>query len=127
MLRQPVPYLRRRALRVETPEGVWIYWGCDGRDETSHVWNLSLGGLFIETRGPGVVGAEVKLDFLVQEGQIRAEAVVRHVHSGRGVGLRFKAVRNGDHLNLASLLNRLRRSSYFADRTMARRLYSSCA
>jgi hypothetical protein len=37
--------------------------------------------------------------------------VVRHVHSGRGVGLKFTAVRNGDHLNLASLLNRLRRSS----------------
>jgi hypothetical protein len=27
------------------------------------------------------------------------------------VGLKFTAVRNGDHLNLASLLNRLRHSS----------------
>jgi hypothetical protein len=57
------------------------------------------------------VGVRNELDFLVQEGQIRAEAVVRHVHSGRGVGLKFTAVRNGDHLNLASLLNRLGRSS----------------
>lgn len=38
---------------------------------------------------------------------MRAEAVVRHVHSGRGAGLKFTAVSNGDHLNLASLLNRL--------------------
>jgi hypothetical protein len=37
--------------------------------------------------------------------------VVRHAHSGCGVGLKFTAVRNGDNLNLASLLNRLRRSS----------------
>jgi hypothetical protein len=111
MIRQPVSHSRRRASRVETPEGVWVYWGCDGREETSRVWNLGLGGLFIETREPGGVGAKVKLDFLVQEGEIRAEAVVRHVHSGRGVGLKFTAVRNGDHLNLASLFNRLRRSS----------------
>jgi hypothetical protein len=77
----------------------------------SQVWNLSPGGLFIEARGSGSVGEKIKLEFLVQEGQIRAEAVVRHVQPGRGVGLKFTAVRNEDRLNLTSLLNRLRRAS----------------
>jgi hypothetical protein len=52
-----------------------------------------------------------ELDFLVQEGQIRAEAVVRHAEPGRGIGLRFTAVRNEDRLRLAKLMKRLRRSS----------------
>src|SRR5271165_1853598 len=99
MLRHPVSHSRRHSSRVKAPEGVWVYWGCGGRDETSRVWNLSPGGLFIETRGSERLGAKVKLDFLVQEGQIRAEAVVRHAHAGHGVCLKFTAVRNGDHLN----------------------------
>lgn len=112
MLQQPVsPRSRRRTSRVETPEGVWVYWGSGRRDDTSRVRNLSLGGLFIETREPNVVGASTRLEFLVQEGQIRAEAVVRHVDSGRGVGLKFTAIWDEDCPHLAALLNRVRRSS----------------
>jgi hypothetical protein len=106
-----VSYSRRQSSRVEVPGGVWVYWGCDGCDEMSRVWNLSPAGLFIEARGSGKVGEKINLDFLVEEGQIRAEAVVRHVHPGRGVGLKFTAVRNEDRLNLTSLLNRLRHPS----------------
>jgi hypothetical protein len=47
---------------------------------------LSPGGLFIETRKPRVIGATTQVEFLVQEGQIRAGAVVRHGNPGRGVG-----------------------------------------
>jgi hypothetical protein len=42
-----------------------------------------MGGLFIETDTPPVAGMSAELDFLVQEGQIRAEAVVRHAEPGR--------------------------------------------
>ncbi len=111
MLPQPVSPSRRRYSRVETPEGVSVYWNCGGRNDTSRVRNLSLGGLFIETREPGLLGAKTMLDFLVQEGQIRAAAEVRHVNPGRGVGLKFTAVRDGDRPHLAALLNRLSRSS----------------
>jgi hypothetical protein len=65
--------------------------------------------MFIETRRPRVVGARTQVEFLVQEGQIRADAVVRHVNPGGGVGLKFIAVREGDRTHLAALLNRLRR------------------
>lgn len=102
---------RRHCQRVETPKEVWVYWGCDGRDNTSRVQNLSQGGLFIETRKPIVVGAKTQLDFLVQEGQIRADAVVQHVSPDRGVGLKFTAVPDEDRLRLAELIKRHIRAS----------------
>ena len=102
---------RRRSLRVETPQGVWVYWGCGGRDDTSRVQNLSQGGLFIKTRKPIVVGAQTQLDFLVQEGQIRADAVVQYVSPDRGVGLKFTAVSDEARLRLAELMKRHRPSS----------------
>jgi hypothetical protein len=68
-----------------------------------------MGGLFIDT--PPVAGMSAKLHFLVQEGQIRADAVARHAEPGRGLGLRFTAVRNEDRLRPAELMKRLRRSS----------------
>jgi hypothetical protein len=110
MSQRPVFPARRFNSRIETPEGVWVYWSCVGRDDTSRVRNVSLAGLFIETRKPMVVGAKTELDFLVQDGQIRAEAVVRHVNPRRGVGLKFTAVKEGDRPHLAALLNRLSRS-----------------
>jgi hypothetical protein len=111
MQQQPVSPGRRFKSRVETPEGVWVYWHCTGRDDTSQVRNLSPDGLFIQTRNSIVVGAKTRLEFLVQEGQIRADAVVKHITPGRGVGLKFTAVGDGDRPHLAALLNRLRRSS----------------
>ena len=107
MFQQPVSPSRRGYSRIDTPESVRVYWSCGGRDDTSRVGNLSPGGLFIETREPGLLGAKTKLDFLVQEGQIRAEAVVRHVSPGRGLGLKFTAVTDKDRPHLAALLNRL--------------------
>jgi hypothetical protein len=54
------------------------------------------------------VDAKVRLDFLVQEGQIRAEAVVRHVKPGSGLGLRFTALTAEDGPRLTALVTRLR-------------------
>jgi hypothetical protein len=102
---------RRRSLRVETPQGVWVYWGCGGRDNTSRVQNLSLGGLFIKTQKPIVAGAKTQLDFLVKEGQIRADAIVQYVIPDRGVGLRFTAVSEEARLRLAELMKRYPPSS----------------
>ncbi len=111
MLQEPAFPLRRLNSRVETPEGVWVLWSCDGRNEISQVRDLTLGGLFVETASPRAVGAMTALDFLVQEGPIRADAVVRHLNPGHGVGLQFTTMRDGDRSHLAALLNRLSRSS----------------
>lgn len=111
MLREQVSPLRRLNPRVKALEGLWVFWSCDGRDEISQVRDLSLGGLFVQTASPRNVGATTILDFLVQEGQIRAKAVVRHLNLGHGVGLKFTAVGDGDRPHLAALLSRLSRLS----------------
>jgi len=66
-----------------------------------------MGGLFLLTREPISLGAKAALDFLVQEGQIRVEATVRHVRAGRGLGLQFLAVKDSDRPRLSLLLSRL--------------------
>jgi len=88
-----------------------VYWRSAGHEHLALVQNLSMGGLLIETDTPTVTGMSAQLHFLVQEGQIRADAVVRHAEPGRGVGLRFTALRNEDRQRLAELMKRLRRSS----------------
>jgi hypothetical protein len=90
-----------------------------------------MGGLFIETDTPTVPGITAKLHFLVQEGQIRADAVARHAEPGRGLGLRFTAVRNEDRLRLAELMNRgstfvLIFSRAFCFRRWVRRTKATC-
>ena len=87
---------------------MWVYFRSNGREETSRVRDLSLGGLFVETAKSKVVGASVKLNFLVQEGQIGAEAVVRHVKSD-GLGLKLLVMGKEDQKRLKALIARLRK------------------
>jgi hypothetical protein len=63
--------------------------------------------LFIETKRRAVLGANTKIEFLIREGQIRAEAIVKHVKPGKGIGVKFTAVKESDHQVLAALLNRV--------------------
>ena len=99
---------RRLTRRVPTPQHVWVYFRCDGRDDIARVRDLSVGGVFIETRKPKNIGVVTSLHFLVQEGMIRADATVRHAKDGQGMGLKFTAVREEDRKNLISLMSRLR-------------------
>jgi len=94
-------------LRVDAPIPVWVCWCCEGRENVSRVRNLSLGGLFLETSVTQPVGIKATLDFLVQEGQIRADAVVRHATATGGLGLKFLAIKEVDRPNLAALVSRL--------------------
>lgn len=108
MVQQLPPGSRRLNSRVESGKSVWVYWECSGDRDVSRVVNLSVGGLFIETPKMERVGATTKLHFLVQEGPIRADGVVRHVKPGGGLGLKFEAVSERDRPNLAALMRRLR-------------------
>ena len=72
---------------------------------------MSLGGLFVETPTARSLGSTVKLEFLVQEGQIRAGAVVRRVEPDRGLALKLTAVSDEGRTRLAALMNRLHQSS----------------
>lgn len=110
LLQRP-SFSRRLTSRVDIPEDVWVCWRCNGRDDVSHVRDLSVGGLFIETPKPPPVGTVAKIDFLVQEGQIKADAVVRHVRPASGLGLKFTAVPEEDRPRLRMLITRLRQIS----------------
>ena len=98
---------RRFSSRVESKNDVWVYWEGSGDRDLSRVKDLSIGGLFIQTPRPKRIGSTTNLHFLVQEGQIRADAIVRHVKPGGGLGLKFKAVNEKDSPNLAALMRRL--------------------
>jgi hypothetical protein len=107
---QPKPSYSRRALtRFRASDDIWVCWRCNGREDVSRVLDISIDGLFIQTPHLKVKeGMSAKLDFLVQEGTIKADAVVRHVKGGSGLGLRFLAVPEEDRQRLKALLRRLR-------------------
>lgn len=93
---------------MEATTDVWVYWECNHRKDVSRVRNVGMGGIFLETRSPLPKGIKAKFHFLVDEGQIRAEAAVQHVTPGKGLGMRFTAVHQQDRAQLAALVSRLR-------------------
>jgi hypothetical protein len=100
---------RRRSSRIPVVEDVWVYWESAPYRDISRVRDLSPGGLFLETRARKKEGELVRLHFLVQEGQIRAEAEIRHVApNGRGFGMKINSVTTQDAPCLRRLLSRLR-------------------
>jgi PilZ domain len=104
-------YARRMISRVETMDDVWVLWRCEGGHDISRASDLSVGGMFLSASVPPPVGSNAKLEFLVQEGQIRVQAVVRHNIPGGGLGLKFTAITDQDCPRLVALLNRIRASS----------------
>lgn len=111
MLTEAPLYSRRFSARVELRDLVCVYWSCGGKEDISPIRDVSTGGLFLQTTSHRDVGAIAKLDFLVPEGQIRAEAVIKRVEPGRGLGMKFTAVREEDRYRLAEFLRRHRRPS----------------
>jgi hypothetical protein len=116
---QNTPSYSRRALsRLPASEDVWVCWRCNGRDDVSRVLDISVDGLFIQTAQPTLEeGMAAKVDFLVQEGPIRADAVIRHIRPGAGLGARLLAVADQDRTRLKALLSRLRASAIRKNRS----------
>ncbi len=103
---------RRRTSRIPVSSDifndVWVYWESTSGRDISRVKDLSPSGLFIETRARKSEGDMLNLHFLVQEGQIRAEAVVRHNTTGRGLGMKINSITTQDAPHMHRLLMRLR-------------------
>ena len=106
-MKQQVLHSRRKHKRVDTPQGVWALWRSGSVEDTSRVKDLSARGLFIETLKVCPVDASVDLHFLVEEGEIKANAIVRYVKTGSGLGLQFKTVRTEDRTRFATMIKRL--------------------
>jgi hypothetical protein len=108
---------RRLISRIEVSEDIWVYWHCKGREDVSRIRDLSPRGLFIETPRQFPAKSETKLHFLVQEGEISAQAVVCHNRPRNGLGLKFVSVREEHHRRLAALINRLRGLNPLGDKS----------
>ena len=106
MFQQTATPCRRANYRIARLVDVWVCWNCIGREDISRVRDMGIGGLFLNTRLVRAIGTPMKIDFLVQEGQIRADAEVRH--ADRGLGLRFTALTEQDRPRFAALLRRVR-------------------
>jgi hypothetical protein len=103
---------RRQNSRIAATGDVWVYWEALPHRDVSHVRDLSAGGLFLETRMRKAEGDSLKLHFLVREGTIRMEAVVRHVSAeSGGLGLKLKSVTPQDIPTFHALLSRVRSMS----------------
>jgi hypothetical protein len=105
----PQAFSRRFASRVAGPLDLWVFWNRKKHDGLSRVLNLSVGGLClsIDKSERIAVGEKVHLDFLTPEGQIRTDAIVRHIRPEH-LGLKFIAIREEDRAHLTALVTRLR-------------------
>ena len=108
MLEHVICPSRRLSSRIEAPPSIWVYWLCDGRADLSPVQNLSLGGVFLSTPKTKPIDSRAEIHFCDREGQIRTEGIVRHVVPGRGLGLRFTAIKEADRPHFIRLMDRLR-------------------
>ena len=99
---------RRVSHRIAELMDLWVCWNCNGREDVSRALDLSIGGLFLKTRLHRTIGTLIKIDFLVQEGQIRVDAVVKHEVRARGLGLKFTALTEQDRPRFAALIRRVR-------------------
>lgn len=103
---------RRLTYRVTGPSDLWVFWTWKKHEDLSRVLDLSIGGLSVSVEKPEsiAVGEKIHLNFLTPEGQIRADAVVRHVRPER-MGLKFIAINEEDRTHLKALMTGLRNPS----------------
>jgi PilZ domain len=66
-----------------------------------------MGGLFIAAPNPPPVGTKLRLAFEVPNGNVRAEAIVRSIVPGEGMGVEFTKIDLKDRVLLQRLLKRL--------------------
>lgn len=102
---------RRRATRIPIGCDLWVYWEGHPHRDVSRVRDLSPAGLFLETQFREAKGNRLLLHFLVEEGQIRIEALVRHIFAGQGLGLKLYSVVPQAIRQFDSLLARIRMSA----------------
>ena len=98
---------RRKHKRIDNPQAVWVYWRCGSSEDTSRVRDISVGGVFIETKKTLPIDATAELNFLVQDGSIVAKAAVRYVLPGMGIGLQFENIRTEDQSRFVAMMKRI--------------------
>ena len=86
-----------------------VTWYGGGQQQVSRVQTLSMGGLFLCGSITQRVGTDLTLVFEVPGGMILAEAVVRNIVPGEGMGVEFTKMNPESQALLDELLTRLQR------------------
>lgn len=92
--------------RISLPKAMTVAW-YGGDSQVSRVKTLGLGGLFLSADHVRAVGTTLTLLFEVPGGFVQAEAVVRDVSAGEGMGVEFINVGPQAQALLDDLLRRL--------------------
>ena len=103
------PTGNRRYQRISLPKGMSVTWYGGGQQQVSRVQTLSMGGLFLCGSITQRVGTDLTLVFEVPGGMILAEAVVRNIVPGEGMGVEFTKMNPQSQALLEELLTRLLR------------------
>ena len=99
----------RRHQRISLPKGMSATWNGGGQQQVSRVKTLSMGGLFLCGSITLRVGTDLTLVFEVPGGVVLAEAVVRNIVPGKGMGVEFTKMNPQTRVLLERLLTRLLR------------------
>ena len=99
----------RRHLRISLPQGMSVTWYGSGQQQVSRVKTLSMGGLFLCGSNTLRVETDLTLVFEVPGGMVLADAVVRNVVPGEGMGVEFTKMNPQNRALLERLLTRLLR------------------
>jgi tetratricopeptide (TPR) repeat protein len=83
---------------------MFVGWKALGTGEVSRAETVGMGGLFLYSAKPPVVGSFIELVFQLKTGEVRARAVVRHSCPGKGMGVQFVEMQTGDRARLNQLL-----------------------
>lgn len=98
---------QRRFQRISLPNGMSVAWYGGGDQQVSRVKTLGMGGVFLSGSRVKPVGTKLKLVFQVPGGIVQAEAIVRSVSTGEGMGVEFTEMNPQDRVLLERLLGRL--------------------
>jgi PilZ domain len=99
----------RRHERICLPKGMSVTWYGSGQQQVSRVKTLSMGGLFLAGSITLRVGTDLTLVFEVPGGMVLADAVVRNIVPGEGMGVEFTKMNPQTRVLLEGLLTRLLR------------------
>jgi Tfp pilus assembly protein PilZ len=108
--------LERRLLkwtrkRKREPFFMVVNYSVEDRLYTSHILDISAGGVFIETRIPFTAGQEVSLTFPLPDYQKHIKIIGKIVRvTQQGIGVKFKTVNQDQEAMIKPLLGRLSRT-----------------
>lgn len=95
---------KRRSPRKNLPKVLQVAWHSKRGTFVSTFSHLGLGGTFIVTPNPPMIGTPLKLLFDVPGGELRVRAVVRRSVPGQGMGVQFVEMQIGDRALLKKLV-----------------------